>query len=188
MKWDVSRCAKSVHVGVLTLRSFTRSGPSRIVMGLHPGHVSCEMPMAENPAQVPTFLNRFVKAGGNYPAADFRTPGWVYSSKQAWWSSLIMYMLEVFAVDLKWLGLYEAIRATCFSINISVPTFYAIFEMYCLASGMFFTPIGELGMALHEMWEVSNLPMGSQPYEEYFPCAEDLAQMEKDEPALYDTY
>jgi len=29
--------------------------------------------------------------------------------------------------------------------------------------------------------------MGSKPYEEYFSCAEELAQMEKDEPALYET-
>jgi len=47
-------------------------------------------------------------------------------------------------------------------------------EMYCLASGTFFTPIGELGIALYEMWEVSNLPMGSLPYEEYFPYAEEV--------------
>jgi len=76
-----------------------------------------------------------------------------------------MYMLEVFEVDLKWLGLYEAVRATCFEINISVPTFYAILEMYCPVSNTLFTPVSELGMALHEMWEVSNLPMGSRPYE-----------------------
>ena len=43
-------------------------------------------------------------------------------------------------------------------------------------------------MALHEMWKVSNLPMGSKPYEEYFLCAEELAQIEKDEPALYEMY
>jgi len=62
-----------------------------------------------------------------------------------------MYMLEVFDADLKQLGLNEAIMDTCFGINISVLTFYAIMEMYCLALGTFFTPIGELGMALHEM-------------------------------------
>jgi len=38
------------------------------------------------------------------------------------------------------------------------------------------------------MWEVSNLPIGSLPYEEYFPCAENLAQFEKKEPTLYETY
>jgi len=38
------------------------------------------------------------------------------------------------------------------------------------------------------MWEVSNLPMGSLLYEEYFPCAEKLVQLEKHEPVLYETY
>ena len=52
---------------------------------------------------------------------------------------------------------------------MSVANFYAIFELYFPATGTFFTPVGELGMALHEMWEVSALPLGSLPYEEYFP-------------------
>jgi len=39
--------------------------------------------------------------------------------------------------------------------------------------------VGELGMALHEMWEVSALPMGSLPYEEYFSCEAELALLEK---------
>ena len=99
-----------------------------------------------------------------------------------------MYVLEAFEEELKRLGLYEAIRATCFGINISVPTFYAILELNCLASGTFFTPVGELGMVLHEMWEVSNIPMGFMPYEEYFSFAEELKQLEEDELALYETY
>ena len=77
--------------------------------------------------------------------------------------------------DLMRLELYEGFRATCFRINISIPTFYAILEMYYPVSGTFFTPVGELGMALHEKWEVLNLPIGSLPYEEYFLCAEELA-------------
>ena len=43
-------------------------------------------------------------------------------------------------------------------------------------------------MALHEMWEVSALPLGSFPYEEYFPCEAELALLEKQEPALFETY
>jgi len=62
-----------------------------------------------------------------------------------------MYVMDVFEADLKRLGLHEAVRATCFGINISVPSFYAILEMYCLASSTFFTPVDELGMALHEI-------------------------------------
>jgi len=47
--------------------------------------------------------------------------------------------------------------------------------MYYPASGTFFTSVGELGMVLHEMWE-------------YFSCAEELRQLEKKEPTLYETY
>jgi len=80
----------------------------------------------------------------------------------------------MFEDDLKRLGFHEAVRAMCFGININIPNFYAILEIYCSVSGMFFTLIDELGMALHEMWEISNLPIGSKLYEEYFPCAEEL--------------
>jgi len=69
-----------------------------------------------------------------------------------------------------------------------VPNFFSIFELYCLDLGIFFTPVGELGLALHEMWEISNLPMGSMPYEEYFPCTIEPEQMEKDDPKMFETY
>ena len=83
---------------------------------------------------------------------------------------------------------HEAVRATCYGIQMSVACFYAIFELYCLATGTFFTPVGELRVALHEMWEVSALPLGSFPYEEYFLCEAELALLEKQEPALFETY
>ena len=53
--------------------------------------------------------------------------------------------------DLRRLGLYDAVRATCYDIQMSVANFYAIFELYCPATGTFFTLVGKLGMALHEM-------------------------------------
>ena len=62
-----------------------------------------------------------------------------------------MYVSDVFKVDLKQLGLHEAVRATCFGININIPNFYVVLEMYYSASGTFFTSVGKLGMALHEM-------------------------------------
>jgi len=97
-------------------------------------------------------------------------------------------MLKAFEDDLKQLGFHEAVRATCFGISISMPIFDAILEMYYPVSRAFFTPVGELGMALHEMWEVSNLPMCSLPYEECFLCAEQLEQLEKKESVLHETY
>ena len=64
---------------------------------------------------------------------------------------MTLYVLAHFEEELERLGLYEAVRATCYSIQMSVANFYAIFELYCSATGTFFTPVGELGMALHEM-------------------------------------
>ena len=101
---------------------------------------------------------------------------------------MTLYGLAHFEEDLRRLGLYEAVRATCYGIQMSVANFYALFKLYCPTTGTFFTPVGELGMVLHEMWEVSALPMGSLPYEEYFPCEAELALLEKQEPVLFETY
>ena len=65
--------------------------------------------------------------------------------------NLTLYVLAHFKEDLERLGLYEAVRATCYGIQMSIANFYAIFELYCPATRTFFTPVGELGMALHEM-------------------------------------
>ena len=147
---------------------------------LETNHIS----VGENPVMV----NQFVRVHGNYPTTDFRAPNWVHSAQKPWWRDLMLYVLKHFHADLKKLGLCETVRATCYGIDISVPNFFAIFELYCPASGTFFTPIGELGMELHSMWKVSNLPMGSLPYEKNFPCAMELEQLEKDDPALFETY
>ena len=88
----------------------------------------------------------------------------------------------IFEENLERLGLYKTVRATCYNIQMSVANFYAIFELYCPATGTFFTPVGELGMALREMWEVSALPLGSLPYEVYFPGEAEL--LEKQELSL----
>jgi len=108
----------------------------------------------------------------------FRAPGWIHPLK-GWWKNLTLYILAYFGEDLERLGLRETIRSTCYDIQMSVANFYAIFELYCLTTGTFCTPMGELGMTLHEMWEASALPMGSLPYAEYFPCELELALLEK---------
>ena len=186
MAWGVSRSVESVHVGRLKSQSpgFSRAGPPHNIIGLYPGNVSRELPVGENPAVAQTFGTQFCAVDGNYPATDFRTPGWVHPPK-TWWADLTNYILAHFEEDLEKLNLHEAVRATCYGIDMKVACFYAILELYCPASGTFFTPIGELGMTLHEMREISALPFGSLPYEEYFPCETELALLEKQEPALF---
>jgi len=63
--------------------SYTRAGPPRCVLGLHPGNVLPDIPVGENPAVAQTFGSQFFKARCNYPATDFRTPGWIHPPK-AW--------------------------------------------------------------------------------------------------------
>jgi hypothetical protein len=61
-------------------------------------------------------------------------------------------------------------------------------DMYNPNTATFFTPSGELGFALHEMFEVSGLSMGEVPYEEYVPGAEELQIIRRDGAELYETY
>lgn len=96
-------------------------------------------------------------------------PGWIHSFLKQWWIHLTAYLLEQFEDELKRLGLYEAVRATCYGIEVSIPNFYSIFELYCPSIGTFFTPIGELGLALHEIWEVSKTPYRLSPVRGVFP-------------------
>jgi len=99
-----------------------------------------------------------------------------------------MYVLKFFDEDLKPSGLHEEVRSTYFGMEISVPNYFTIFELYYPASGIFFAPVSELGLAFYKMWEILNLLMGSLPFNEYFLLAEELKQLEKDDLALFEMY
>ena len=83
MAWGVSRSVESVHVGRLKSQSpgFSRAGPPHNILGLYPGNVSRELLVGENLAVAQTFGNQFCAVNGNYPATDFRAPGWVHPPK-----------------------------------------------------------------------------------------------------------
>jgi len=81
----------------------------------------------------------------------------VHPALKPWRRDLTLYILEQFNEDLKKLGLHEAVRVTCYGIEVSVPNFNAIFELYYLVSGTFFTLVGKLELALHEMRKCQTL-------------------------------
>ena len=56
---------------------------------------------------------------------------------------MTLFVLAHFGEDLERLRLREAVRATCYDIQMSVANFYAIFELYCPAIGTFFIPVGK---------------------------------------------
>ena len=55
-------------------------------------------------------------------------------------------------------------------------------------TGTFFTPVGEMRLALHELYEVSGLVIGDAPHEEYVPTSEELHLLKKEDPQEYETY
>jgi len=61
-------------------------------------------------------------------------------------------------------------------------------ECYNLETCTFFTPVREMGLSLHEMYEVSELVMGDISYEKYVPSAKKLHLMEDSAPLVYATY
>ena len=85
-------------------------------------------------------------------------------------------------------GLYHAIRVVRYGIVPSHFHFFAMLKKYNPNTCTFFTPVGEMGFALHEMFEVSGLPMGDMPCEEYIPDIEELQLLKKDAPRVYETY
>jgi len=85
-------------------------------------------------------------------------------------------------------GLYGAVRAVQCGISQSTQNFYTILEWYNPETCTFFTPIGKMWLALHEMYEVSGLMIRDSPYEEYVPLTEELHLLKKSDPLVYETY
>ena len=85
-------------------------------------------------------------------------------------------------------SLYTAVRAIQYGIPHNNYDFYTMLERYNLEICTFFTPVGKMRFALHEMYEVFGLTMGDIPYEEYIFGTEKLHLMKKDAPLVYETY
>jgi len=79
-------------------------------------------------------------------------------------------------------GLYHSVRVVQYGLPQSSHNFYGVLERYNPLTGTFFTPVEEMGLALHELYEVSGLVMGDTPYEEYVPTFEELHLLRKKDP------
>ena len=100
---------------------------------------------------------------------------------------MVSYITEQLREPLLQSGLYSAVRDVQYGIKPSHYLFFAMLELYIPNTCTFFTLSGELGFAHHEMYEVSGLPMGELPYEEYVPGTEELHLL-KDATQVYETY
>lgn len=87
---------------------------------------------------------------------------------------MIDFVLSTFGDVLRDFGLYGVIKNVQFGLPHSAYHLYNIIEMYNLSSNTLFTPVGEIGFTLHEIFEVSLLSMGELSYEEYVPTIKKL--------------
>jgi len=84
MTWRLTPQRESVVVGHLAARGANRAHRPAYVTGLLPGLMAKDVPAGEMPHMANTFINYFMAVGGNYPASDFRAPGWVLSGPNQW--------------------------------------------------------------------------------------------------------
>ena len=101
---------------------------------------------------------------------------------------MVSFVLKELEEPLLQYGLYHAVRALHYGIISSHYHFFAMLEKYNPNTCTFFTPVGELGFALHEKFEVSGLSIGDLSYEEYIPGTEELHLLKEDAPQVYETY
>jgi len=85
------------------------------------------------------------------------------------------------------MGLYHSVRAVQYGLPQSFHNFYGTLEHYSSLTGTFFTPVGEMGLALHELYELSGLVIGDAPYEEYVLTSEEFHLLRKEDPQVYET-
>ena len=101
---------------------------------------------------------------------------------------MVGFVLAEFEHLLKQAGLYKTVRVVQYGIPQSSHHFYSVLERYNPWTCTFFTPVGEMGFALHELYEVSGLVIGDALYEEYVPTTEELHLLKKDDSQVYETY
>ena len=101
---------------------------------------------------------------------------------------MVSFLLTELEDLLKQVGLYQAVRAIQYGTPQSSHLFYGVLEHYNPWICTFFTSVGEMGLALHEFYEVLGLVIEDASYEEYVPTTEELHLLKKDDPQVYEIY
>jgi len=173
MDWDLSRYVSGVSLGRLGTKEIHSAGHGKEVFSLFPRLVRSEYLKGETPQLGATFINQFMKVRGDFPV-DFRPLGWVHSTNNSWWGRMVEFVLVELGALLQQVELYHSVRAVQYGLLQSSHNFYGVLEHYNPLTDTFFTPVGEMGLTLHELYEISGLVMGDAPYEEYVPTSEEL--------------
>lgn len=133
MEWCFTKDRDGIPVGNFGCQDPYQNGLDRYLTNLLSERVAKDFPLSKSPKLASTFLNDFLKFKGHYPANNFRTPGWVYSTDRMRWSRMISFMLTNFKATLKDIGLYGAIRNVQYDYSHSAYHLFSILEIYTLS-------------------------------------------------------
>lgn len=92
---------------------------------------------------------------------------------------MVYFVINELGEPLQQSGLYPVVRVVMYEIPQNNHHFFAMFELYNADTCTFFTAVGELGFAPHEMFEVFRLLTGEMSYVEYVPSTEELHLLKK---------
>jgi len=188
MELDLTEEHSEVSLGQIFHHTAVSVDHDKNVIRLLSGSLEVEYPAGETLHQALMFINQFMDVKGDFPPLVFRALELVHSFDKYWWSKMVSFILENLKDELLQTGLYTAVRAVQYGIPQSSHHFFAILERYNLETCTFFTLIGKMGLALHEMYEFSELVMRDIPYKEYVPSAKELHLKEDSSPLVYVTY
>lgn len=167
-----------VLIGKMATYGAYPTGQSRVITGLYPDLVGQEFPKGETLKLANLFISKFMKAKGEFLASE------VPSDRMA------TFITDNFMDEPSGLC-YRALAAlgsVLSSQGCSLRDPQEKLPLFLNARAAnpntctFFTPVGELGFALHEMHEVSVLLMGDRPYEEHIPGTEKVHLLKKYNP------
>lgn len=104
---------------------------------------------------------------------------WTHSHKKQWWAHLVTHVLHISKSLLIQGSLLVPMVAIKYEISPSYQHLWALLERFNPETCIFFTHVGELGMALHEMEEVSGYIMATFLIRSVYPQARSLISSPK---------
>jgi len=84
----------SIAIGRISSRIAFPVGHSREILELLSVLMKQEFPTSETPKQATIFISRFMEVKGEFSQSDFRTPGWVHSTKTTWRAKMVCFVLK----------------------------------------------------------------------------------------------
>lgn len=157
MDWHLTKHQDRVLLGDFGTTSAFSTNIGKHVTGLLASSLKKEYPFWETPRISSTFVNCFVTVHGNFPYHEFQPLGWVHSSTKGRWSILPIFILKRLENQLMEMGLYRTVMAIQHGLPFSRFYFFSTLELHNLETETFFTSVGEMGLAFHELYKISAL-------------------------------